>query len=396
MSLDWDIVTPHYPPQGGGISDYTFLVAKILGLAGDSVSVWSPQTPGTTPEAFGVRVNQVFDSFKMSELFRLNRTWKANRKGPRRILLMYHPHGFGFHSLNIAFCWWLWRRAAFNGDRVVLVLHEFAIEFKPWKYYFFASVHRLMFALALRGAAQVWSPVGVWIKATRIWALGRTVPIEWLPVFSTVPKASDPVQVLKTRSSLVKDGELLIGHFGTCPQSVTRFLDGLLPTLLRSRENLRVLLMGDGTDGYATKLQLSYPQLAGRISGLGVISAASVSIHLRACDVLLQPYWDGVTARRSSAMAALANGVPMVTTEGHRTEPFWKELAFIRIVPVDDFAGLIVATEELLDKPDIRRFMSLQAQLYYKRHFAPEQVVGRLRACELAASGVPVSASVLK
>jgi glycosyltransferase involved in cell wall biosynthesis len=386
MSLDWDIVTPHYPPQEGGIADYTFVVAQMLGLAGDSVSVWCPQAPGTTPEAVGVRVHRVFTSFKTSELVGLNRIWKASREEGRRILLMYHPHGFGFHSLNVPFCWWLWRRAAFNRDRVVLVLHEYGIEFKPWRYYLFASVHRLMLALALRGASQVWSPVQAWTQAARSWTLGRAIPIDWLPVFSNIPQARDAAQVIKTRSSLVKEGELLVGHFGTCPRSVTRLLDTLFPALLRSRENCKVLLIGAGTDQYARALEGAHPELRGRIRGLGVTSAASISIHLGACDVLLQPYPAGVNARHTSAMAALANGVPLITTLGHLSEPFWQELAFIRTVPVGDFAEIIPAAEELLDRPDIRKSMSLEAQSYYEQHFAPEQVVSQLRACEIASS----------
>jgi hypothetical protein len=45
------IITPEYPPQPGGVSDYTAQVATGLAEAGDEVQVWCPGThvwcPGT-------------------------------------------------------------------------------------------------------------------------------------------------------------------------------------------------------------------------------------------------------------------------------------------------------------------------------------------------------------
>ena len=40
--IDWHIITGEYPPQPGGVSDYTRLVAEGLAAAGDAVTVWAP------------------------------------------------------------------------------------------------------------------------------------------------------------------------------------------------------------------------------------------------------------------------------------------------------------------------------------------------------------------
>ncbi len=42
VPIDWQIVTGEYPPQPGGVSDYTRLVARGLAGAGDRVEVWAP------------------------------------------------------------------------------------------------------------------------------------------------------------------------------------------------------------------------------------------------------------------------------------------------------------------------------------------------------------------
>ena len=41
--MQWHILTGEYPPQPGGVSDYTRMVAEGLAAAGDEVVVWAPQ-----------------------------------------------------------------------------------------------------------------------------------------------------------------------------------------------------------------------------------------------------------------------------------------------------------------------------------------------------------------
>ncbi len=386
MPLDWDIVTPHYPPQPGGIADYTFILARSLVLHGDSVSVWCPQSAAEAPEIPGVRVYRVFQDFTRYELAQLNQAWASGQRRPRRILLMYHPHGFGRRSLNVPFCVWLWRRAARYGDRIVLLLHEYGLSFRLWKYQPYAAVHRVMLALALRSASQVWSPVEAWTKGARRWALGHSLGIDYLPVFSNIPVAGDAAEVLQVRRSILLRNEVLIGHFGTCPKSVTDLLDRLLPSLLRSSENRKALLIGSNTNEYLRAFTAAHPDLRARITATGDVSAARVSVYLRACDLLLQPYPDGINGRKSSAMAALANGVPIITTRGELSESFWQELDCVRTVGGGDAAKLISATEDLFRKPHLRHSMSIAAQSYYELHFTPQQIAKRLRECELGAN----------
>jgi len=42
-SWRWAILTGEYPPQPGGVSDYTRLVAEGLAVGGDEVHVWAPE-----------------------------------------------------------------------------------------------------------------------------------------------------------------------------------------------------------------------------------------------------------------------------------------------------------------------------------------------------------------
>ena len=72
----------------------------------------------------------------------------------------------------------------------------------------------------------------------------------------------------------------------------------------------------------------------------GYLSPVLIAAHLTACDVLMQPYPDGITVRRTSAMAALARGRAVVTTTGHLTEPLWADEDAVALVDVADPGAL--------------------------------------------------------
>src|SRR5262245_59769784 len=59
----WHLVTGEYPPQPGGVADYTRLVAQGLAAAGDTVHVWAARAPGDTPQDVGVTVHRLPDHF---------------------------------------------------------------------------------------------------------------------------------------------------------------------------------------------------------------------------------------------------------------------------------------------------------------------------------------------
>src|SRR5205823_325237 len=113
---------------------------------------------------------------------------------PRRLLVEYVPHGYGFGAMNVAFCAWLWKRARVSGDVVELMVHEPFLEFGggTWRRYVVASVQRLMAAVLLGATSRVRVAIPMWGEMWRPYALGRRVRFEWLPVPSTVVVALDP------------------------------------------------------------------------------------------------------------------------------------------------------------------------------------------------------------
>src|SRR5688500_18701015 len=125
---EWHVVTGEYPPDLGGVAGYTHQVAVGLVAAGDRVHVWCP---GNAPESVvedGVRVHRSMQDRGRHALTVVDRQL-AEFAAPRRLLVQWVPHAYGFRSLNIRFCTWLWRRARRDGDHVEIVVHEASLAF---------------------------------------------------------------------------------------------------------------------------------------------------------------------------------------------------------------------------------------------------------------------------
>ena len=75
-----------------------------------------------------------------------------------------------------------------------------------------------------------------------------------------------------------------------------------------------------------------------------MLGERDASAHISACDLMLQPYPDGISTRRTSAMVGLAHGRALATTSGHLTESLWAESGAVAISPVNEpleNAGLV-------------------------------------------------------
>src|SRR5262249_2650369 len=106
--------------------------------------------------------------------------------------------------------------------------------------------------------------------------------------------------------------------------------------------------------------------------------ADSVAAHLASCDVLLQPFPDGISARRTSAMAGLALGIPMVTTEGHLTDSVWAESGAVALAPVGEPALLADACSSLLAAAQRRQQLGSRGKALYRERFSLERTLETL------------------
>jgi glycosyltransferase involved in cell wall biosynthesis len=315
--VTWHLLAPEFPPHCGGVGDYTALLEQALAAAGDRVHVWHP---GVLPDRFGPRSRRTIET--------------ALKDDPGILLVQYVPSAFGQRGLNVPFCRWIADLARAGVDARVM-FHEpffyFGLD-RPWRN-LLAIGQRLMAQTLLRGASRVYYSTETWRRLLA--PHGAPAGVDVLPIPATIPVdvAADAVD----RARANRHASIVVGHFGTYGEHVAGELRRALPEVLRRVPDARVMLAGRGADAFAATLDASDRQ---RIDVLPTSAAAGIAAALRACDILVQPYPDGVTTRRTSVMGALSTGVAVITTDGPLTEAVWRDTEAVALVAAGDYAGI--------------------------------------------------------
>jgi glycosyltransferase involved in cell wall biosynthesis len=380
------LLTGEYPPQPGGVADYTRLVARGLADAGDTVHVWASRCDQPTPEDPRVRVHRLPDHFGPRSLAALDHDLSRLRQ-PVQVVLQYAPHAFGFKAMNLPLCLWLnarWRK------RYWVMFHEVAFPFRrgqPWRHHLLAAVNHLMGSVLVRGASRLFLSIQQWEPLLRRLAPSLP-PCHWQPVPSNLDCRPDPIRCHELRRRLVPDPEaVLVGHFGSFGTAICELLARVLPAVLE-RDTRRIgLLVGRDSSAFADHLMTEHPGLRGRVIVTGRLQAAEAAHHLAACDLLLQPYPDGASARRGSLMAGLALGMPIVTTLGPLSDSIFIKTDAVRSVPAERIEEMVGAVEALLNEPRQRALMGQLAGAFYQQYFAVENVVRAMRQHAGSAAG---------
>lgn len=367
----WHLLTGEYPPAPGGVSDHSRSIAQALVKAGETVRVWTPGTEGVTEEQ-GVTVRRWPGLFAPRGLPRLTRELDAC-PGPRRLLLQYVPHAFGWKAMNVPFCAWF---AARRQDERELFLHEAVYPWSPgapWRHQVLAGVTRIMLRTLAHGVERAYVSIPTW--AEHLPEPLRT-QARWCPIASPLPLDVSREAVRAVREAL--GGTPCVAHFGTYGAAIVKPLEAVLVPLLQRDERRQALLLGRGSQDWCGAIARRHPALARRLHARDGLSPEDVAAHLSASEVLLQPYPDGVSARRSSAMGGLGLGLPIVTNTGHLTEPLWRELRPVALADDTSPGALLELVEHLLEHGEERRALGERAGRVYREHFALEHTVAHL------------------
>jgi glycosyltransferase involved in cell wall biosynthesis len=145
------------------------------------------------------------------------------------------------------------------------------------------------------------------------------------------------------------------------------------------KHDATLLLLGHGSERMRDAMIEHTPASTNRVHATGRLSADELSRHLVACDLMLQPYIDGVSTRRTSTMTALAHGVPVVTTAGTFTEPLWAASDAVALAPAHDVDELVRSAARLLPNEMAKQRLATAAKKLYEEHFHPRRTIDALR-----------------
>lgn len=301
-------VTGEYPPMVGGISDYTGHLARVLAERGVDVGVLThldAVAAGTFSDS-SIAMHAV-PGWSMLDLPLIKETIESLQ--PDLIHLQYQTAAF---DLGAAIC----VLPKLLRMPTVTTFHDVR---EPYLFPKAGGLRRRANAALAR-----WSRAVICTNAAdreSVIALGQP-DVSVIPLGNNVPLDPPPNYERGTwrRALAVDPGATLIGHFGL--MGATKGIDTLLDALELLPE-CRLVFIGAGegaadpnnrTARNEALIQIERRGLSERVTWTGRCTARELSAHLLACDVLVLPYDEGASFRRTTLVAALAHGVPVITT----------------------------------------------------------------------------------
>lgn len=344
----------HFPARSGeaGADAARGLVVYRRYAGIDAIDEYSRRLVGALGDR-GVRTQYVDDGLASARRQVADPSW---------ILLQYNPFAYGHWGVAPTLISQALRYRRETGALLAISVHEGWVHFRdrgrpPWRSAVMGAYQRAQLA-ALASAADV-------VMATTE-ALARKLKrgAIHVPVGSNVtPVAAgdeDARQRIGVRSQLV------ISLFGTghpsraleyATAAIRHVADALGP------RSLTVLNLGIG----APRLDLA-PGIA--VAAPGHLQPDELSIHLHASDILLLPFADGVSTRRTTLMAGLAHGLPVVGLRSAATDSVLTQRSdALMLTPVGDISAYCDATLALARDSDRRDRSGRAARELYLAEF---------------------------
>jgi glycosyltransferase involved in cell wall biosynthesis len=374
MQLRVGLVTGEYPPMEGGVGSFTQELAKALDRQGCEVhiitslkareqnnkrSLWSPHEP----------IDIGFAKLHP----RINRWRWSAVDAIAQIVLEYNLQIVNVQFQAAAFDM---RIPAINGlpwrlrsiSKTVVTFHDLRVPYlfpkagrlRPW------IINRLaksadgvivtndddmaqLLDVGIRSSALARIPIGSNIKADEV-------------------RNQDRIDALRNELGL-DDGQIFLGYFGFL--NASKGADILIQALAKSDENVQLIFLGASTGSSDSenraflkhiKQLIKDFQLESRIHWSGFQTDSALSTYFQAADIMVMPYRDGVTLRRGTLMAILAQGRPLITTQSQSKIPELVHGQNVWLSPIDDIGALSDAIRKLSIDEALRNQLALGAK----------------------------------
>jgi len=356
-------VTGEYPPMQGGVGDYTRELGRALVQLGHQVVVVTSSRAAnanrapTEQEPTVQAIVEKWDWASWAHVLHAARAFNSDV-----LHIQYQTAAYAMHpAINL-----LPLRLHLNKNRpaIAITFHDLRVP------YLFPK------AGGLRQRANLllarWSDAVIATNVEDYEQLRQShlpAGLHLIPIGSNItPQLPPGYNRTSWRGRLgVAEDEMLLCYFAFLNES--KGGDTLVRTLaeLAHRGHPVKLLMIGGLVGASDPTNLAY---LGRVKALigelgltdlvlwtGYTPCDQVSASFAAADICILPYKDGASYRRGSFMAALAHGLPIVSTYPRVVIDSLVEGENILLVPPDDAAATAKAVEMLISAP------ALQARL---------------------------------
>jgi glycosyltransferase involved in cell wall biosynthesis len=330
------LLSAEYPPQPGGVGDYTARLGGALVERGHPIVVFTiVDCRLQIVDLGGSNLNLQSTIYNLQSDWGW-RSWRAisaalDHSRPDILHIQYQTGAYDMHPAINLLPWRL--RRLRRRPLVAVTAHDLLL---PYLFPKAGPLRRWVTRRLLAdGDAVVVTNKADYeqIVGHGQWAIGRRTsiisqshiadrpPPVLIPIGSNVAVAPPPgYQRAVWRGRLhVASDQILVAFFGLMTH--TKGLEVLLDALGRLPASVRLLIIGGAASApedraYAGQIQrqIAAHGLAPRVTITGHCPADQVSGHLLAADLAALPFGDGASFRRGSLLAALAHGLPTVTT----------------------------------------------------------------------------------
>ncbi len=372
------LVSPYFPPDRGGVSDHSFILARELSRQGHTVAVLTYcRHPSALP---GVSVITI-PREKGGRALRIH----ARQFRPDSVLVQFTPLSFAEKFFGIA-PWLPWQLLGLKIAArcpVHLFAHETHYPVRLSKIGLAVGIpHFLQFtALALlarqiffshRASLRFWQRLLPW----------RRADFSVVPVPSNIEKC-DTLAPPTERLGLPEGARTLLYFGGAHDMNLLDFVVDSHRHLVKKFPREKIYLVMAGVK--ENEVRRRVPQLdQERVIVTGYLPAREISGLLRASSFVLAPFGEGINTRRGSAMAALLHGKALLTTTGWCTGDDHPWEAIAACSDAGDKATYLRNAEALFADEARALEIGRAASAYYEENFssavAAERISARLRA----------------
>ncbi len=378
------LITAEYPPQQGGVGDYTACLGAALVRAGCQVEVLTTYPPSGVPvppldvsgcaetdEASRVQVRREVHGWGWGlwpEMARL-----LGERCPDVAIIQYQTGAYGLHPAINGLPGWLRRRVP--GLRVITTMHDLREPYlfpkagraRHW-------VNRVL--MGQSAAVVVTNPQDAAALPPVLARKAAGIPIG--PNITPHPPPGWSRDAWRSARDIPLDVPLA-AYFGFL--NASKGLDTLLRALQAVRrigEPVRLLMVGGGIGSSDPTNRATAATITRLTGALGVADAiywtgyvppGGVSAALLSADLAVLPFADGASFRRGSLLAVMAHGLPVVSTQPRQPEnppgsgspaltfrdwPHLHNGENALLTPLDDPAALAAAMAQVVNDPALR------------------------------------------
>lgn len=289
-------------------------------------------------------------------------TW-GDIRGADAAVLQYNPFSYGRRGIAP------WLPIAVNRLRrlprrpvVALMAHETFVPALNWRWALMRTWHRLQLLALARSCHVIFVSVEAWVPV-----FGRIVgdrKIVHTPVGSNLPDGREDRSKLRGLLRAPPDC-VVLATFGTGhPSHVTEHAAGAANATAAAGIPTLLLVLGHGAPaplGLRSDVRIVRP---------GRLPEVELAGHLAAADILLAPFVDGVSSRRTTIMSALQHGVAVASTDGHLTDSALRAAtSALTLVPAGDAEAFAAAVVELARSPHERSARGAAGRALYEAEF---------------------------